>query len=508
MRRCELEEGGAAMVSRRSTNDSSTPTTGGSDRAQALEDITPLPIDLPTVGRLGAVRRGGHVLGLAVRHFAPVTARRMLGRDAHGVRAAREMLEALGATYLKFGQFVASAPGIAGEDVAAEFRSCLDSGPAVPFGAVRATVESELGRSLVESFSRFDEFPAAAASMAVVHRAWLHDGTPVAVKVLRPGIERIVATDLEIMERVSRFLAGRGIEQGFNLVSLIVGLRAQVAEELNLQNEAKAMGVFREFFERFGLSLLVIPRVHQKWTTRRVLTMDWLDGRPMDDMEHARALGVDLTPIVRELLKAWVLTAVRVGAFHADIHAGNLLLLRDGRLGMIDWGIISRMDGEAYRMFRALCEASTGREEAWDEMGDVMLRMNGPSLRTLGLTDEEIRRLVRSIFEPVLTSPLRDVSMGELMMTGDDLIRKATGKTPPRRSLRDRWRAVRAAGRAYREDAASGVFEDPTMRMTFLSMKQLVYLERYARTYMPDESLLGDGEFMREVLRDAPAIGG
>ena len=199
-----------------------------------------------------------------------------------------------------------------------------------------------------------------------------------------------------------------------------------------------------------------------------------------------------------------MLTAIRVAAFHADIHAGNLLLLEDGRLGMIDWGIVSRMEGEAYQMFRALCEASTGREEAWDEMGDVMLRINGPSLRALGLSDGEIRHLVRSMFEPVLVQPLRDVSMAELMMSGDDVIRKATGKTPPKRSLRDKLRAFRAAGRAYQQAAAKQAFEEPTMRMSFLSMKQLVYLERYARTYMPDESLLGDGEFVRQVLQDAP----
>jgi ubiquinone biosynthesis protein len=411
------------------------------------------------------------------------------------------MFEALGATYMKFGQFVASAPGLVGEAVAAEFRSCLDTGPAVEFDAVRLAVEAELGRPLGDAFMRFEEAPAAAASMAVVHRAWLHDGTPVAVKVLRPGIERTVATDIAMMERGARFIAARGVEQGYNMVSLIVGLRAQVAEELNLQNEARSMQVFRGLFEQFDLSLLVVPRVYASHSARRVLTMDWLDGAPIDDLEHAQSVGAELAPIVRELLKAWVLTAVRVGAFHADIHAGNLLLLRDGRLGMIDWGIVSRMEGEAYVMFRAICEASIGREEAWDEMGDVMLRINGPGLRALGLTDDEIRGFVRATFEPVLTRPLSEVSMAELMMNGDDVIRKARGTAPPKRNLRERWRAMRAGGRAYREAAANRAFEDPTMHMSFLSMKQLLYLERYARAYMPDESLLGDGDFVREVLR-------
>jgi hypothetical protein len=154
-------------------------------------------------------------------------------------------------------------------------------------------------------------------------------------------------------------------------------------------------------------------------------------------------------------------------------------------------------------MFRALCEASLGHERAWDEIADVMLRLNGPGLRTLGLTDAEIRRLVRAMFEPVLTRPLSEVSMADLMMTGDDLMEKATGERPPKRSLIERWRLMRLGGRAYREAAESGALEHPTMRMGFLSIKQLVYLERYARMYIPEESLLGDGEFVRRALEGA-----
>src|SRR2546430_12169566 len=224
---------------------------------RAYAAITPQPIDLPPVRFAGSAVRGARVLAASLRYFAPAAARGLTRRDAQAARQGRRMFEALGATYMKFGQFVASAPGLVGENIAAEFRSCLDTGPAVPFGAVRATIESELGRPLSACYSRFEESPAAAASMAVVHRAWLHDGTPVAVKVLRPGIEQTVATDLQMMERTARFLAARGVEQGWNMVSLIVGLRAQVAEELHLLNEAAAMDGFRGLLQPFELSLLL-----------------------------------------------------------------------------------------------------------------------------------------------------------------------------------------------------------------------------------------------------------
>ena len=458
------------------------------------------PTALPRARPLAALARAVHVWALGARYMTPALAGRLVRRGDGSARAARRMFERLGATYVKFGQFVASAPGIVGEDVAEEFRGCLDTGPPVPFDRVRTAIESELGRPLSEAFGSFDEKPLAAASIAVVHTATLRDGTPVAVKVLRPGIERTAAMDLALLERLARFTAARGIDQAYNMVGLVVGLRLQVAEELDLRNEARTMDVFRELYESYGLSLLVVPRVHHELTTRRVVTMELLDGAPLDDLTHAEALGIDPAPLVRELLKAWVLTGLRVGAFHADIHAGNLLLLRDGRLGMIDWGIVARMDEASRRMFRRLCEASVGVEEAWADIAELMIEVNGPGLYALGLTDEQIHSFARATFEPVLTQPLREVSMAELMMNGDDVVHKATGERPSRRSLKDRWRLMRDAASAYRAAAANRVFEEPSMRMGFLSMKQLVYLERYGRMYIPDEALLGDPDFVRSVL--------
>jgi len=462
------------------------------------------PIDLPRPSTLSGVWRLFHISALGIRYMVPAGLGRLV-RRGDPARAARLMFEHLGSTYVKLGQFAASAPGIVGETIAHEFRNCLDAGPAVPFPQVRSAIETGLQRPLEDVFATFSETPLAAASLAVVHEATLHDGTRVAVKVLRPGIERMIATDLAIMERLMRFMAARGLDQAYNMVGLIVGLRMQIAEELDLRNEARTMDIFREMYDGHGLSLLVVPHVHHDFTARRVLTMQFLDGKPLDDVSHATELGVDPAPLVRELLKAWVLTGLRVGVFHADIHAGNLLLLRDGRLGMVDWGIVARMEPDSRRAFRGLCEAATGIEEAWDEIGTLFIEMNGPSFYALGLVDDDIRRFARATFEPVLTKPLREVSMAEMMMNGDDVISRATGEPAARRTLRDRLRIMRDAGRAYQTAAANGAFESATMRMGFLSMKQLVYLERYGRMYIPDEALLGDIDFVRQALADSPA---
>lgn len=473
----------------------------GAGRVEPLPVVlAPEPIDLPPGGLARGLRRALRIAVLAARHMSPVAARKLARRPGGAARASRRMFESLGATYLKFGQFVASAPGIVGVETAEEFRRCLDAGPAVPFKKVRALVEAELGRPLEETFASFEEIPLAAASLAVVHRAALLDGTPVAVKVLRPGIEQTVATDLGMMEVWARFLAARGVDQAYNMVGLVVGLKSQVAEELDLRNEARTMDVFRALFAQFGMSMLAVPRVHGEHSSRRVLTMELLDGKPLDDLSHAQALGVNPAPLVRQLLDAWIVSSLRVFAFHADIHAGNLLLLTDGRLGIIDWGIISRFDEESHQMFRGICEAAVGREEAWDDLAAFMIRANGPSFYALGLDDAQIRRFTRANMEPVLVLPLRDMSMASLLLTGDDVVRLATGETPLRRSLWQKLRGMRAAGRSYRSAASAGVFDKPVMRMGFLSIKQLVYLERYGRMYIPDETLLGDRDFLERAL--------
>ena len=466
--------------------------------------VAPIPIDLPRAGLARGARRLARIAMLGARHMPPVAMRKLLRRPGGAARAGRRVFDGLGATYVKFGQFIASAPGIVGEETAEEFRGCLDAGPAVSFAKVRAIVESEIGAPIASVFATFDEKPIAAASIAVVHRATLLDGAEVAVKVLRPGIEHAVATDLGMMEGWVRFMAARGIDQAYNMVSLVVGLRAQIAEELDLRNEARTMDIFRDLFERFGLKRLVIPRVYHQHTSRRVLTMELLDGRPIDDLAHATALGVDVAPLVRELIDAWVLAGLRVRAFHADIHAGNLFLLRDGRLGMLDWGILSRFDDDSDAIFRGMCEASLGRDEAWGEIAGYMIKANGPSFYALGLNDEQIRRFVQMTFEPILTQPLSEVSMAALLTSGDDVVRLATGEAPPKRTWRNRMRARRTAAQSYQAAARSRAFETSTMRMGFLSMKQLVYLERYGRMYIPNELLLGDPEFIRRALDESP----
>src|SRR6185295_5676077 len=141
--------------------------------------------------------------------------------------------------------------GVVGAGVAEEFRGTLDKGPGVRFREVRRIIEEDTGKTLEDAFASFERKSFAAASMAVVHRATLHNGERVAVKVLRPGLGQVVAADLGIMEPFFIALARLGSDPAFQLVSYLVGLKAQIGEELDLRNEAQAMAHFKGLFETF-----------------------------------------------------------------------------------------------------------------------------------------------------------------------------------------------------------------------------------------------------------------
>lgn len=466
----------------------------------------PVPLDLPRPGLVRRTRRLMRVGALGARHLGGKAVRKVLRRPVRGADVAgglRRCCESLGGTYIKVGQLIGSAPGVFGDDWADEFRGFLDQGPSVPFRDVQATVEREFGRPLHEIFTAFDEEPVAAASLAVVHRAVLQDGRVVAVKILRPGIEELVATDMDALEPFLRWLTRRGIEAGFQLLQTTKGLREQLAEEIDLRNEARTMDHFRAIFADAGLDLIVIPEVHHDLTSQRVLTMTFLDGVPVDDPDRLGPdHGIDPAPLIDQAFRAWFLTALRDGIFHADIHAGNLFLLRDGRLGFLDWGIVGRLDGDTHFMLRRLAEAALGDESAWEDIAAHVLRLApGAEAGTdvFGLSKDEITKLLRYQIEPILTRPFGEVGLSSLMMDHNTM-REVIGREPlppTKAARREHRKQMKEWGRAMLE---KDLLEKDWYRANFVLGKQLLYLERYGVKYLADVPLIADPEYIRGVL--------
>ena len=460
----------------------------------------PRAITLPAPSARFRARRFARTAGSFGRNVSGALAGRISGNGGSGPQGIRMAFEDLGATYIKFGQMIASAPAIIPAAIADEFRTTLDSGPPIPFATVQRIIERDLGASITDRFCTFDEHPFAAASIAVVHRATLHDGREVAVKIVRPGVARTVAADLDLMEPMFRLLARQGSNPAYNGLAYLIGLRAQVAEELDLRNEVRTMAYFRGLFETFGLSKLVIPEVITSHCGRGVLTMEYLHGVPIDDLAAAEKMGIDPRPLVNELLRAWVLSALRAGVFHADIHAGNLMILPEGRLAMLDWGIVARLNPETRAFFRAMVEAAIGREEAWGTITAHVIATQGTVLDAFGYTPDDMVTITRQYLEPVLTRPLKDVSMAAMFMPPERAAELNHGIAVPKRSVKERWAANRATARAFRNSLDEGLQENSTQRANFLSAKQLLYLEKYGRIYMPDESILGDHAFLAAAL--------
>ncbi|HEX3796574.1 MAG TPA: AarF/UbiB family protein [Acidimicrobiales bacterium] len=504
-------------------DDPATPSLPAKKKAAAKKvpapaSVTPKPLTedvpliyarrLPEPSRRDLLRRGGTIAKVVATHFAP-TAVRQLRTIRQGAlsgeqlaRPLRKSFTDLGGTFMKFGQIIASSPGMFGDAVADEFRACLDTGPAVPFVEVRQRIEEDLGRPLKDVFADFEREPIGTASIAVVHRARLHDGRVVAVKVLRPNIEHVVATDLDLMQPLMEILVRQtGDQLAGSTLQMLDGFREQIGEEMDLRNEARSLVHFRRLQNEFDLTLMAVPEPYPEFSGRNVLTMEFFDGIPIDDLAKVAELGIDPMPLVQEVMRAFFLTTVRWGAFHGDVHAGNMMLLRDGRIGVIDWGIVGRLDPLTHRFFLSLLSAAMGNEAAWTDVTGYITNAYGPAIGlAVGMSDEELTVFIRSIMEPALTRPFGEVSLAGLMQSIQLQVAKAQGIEAHTRSIGAIVHRLRSQRRIRQIAEEDGGLMSEFDRGTFLLAKQLMYFERYGRMFVSEIPILNDREFIGALL--------
>ncbi len=244
----------------------------------------------------------------------------------------------------------------------AQFSLLRDKVPAESFEVVREVVESDLGRPLEDVFATFDRKPLAAASIAQVHVATLHTGEEVVVKVQRPTIRTQVYRDLEVMAWLAPFLIGRiPVSALANPPALVELFTETITEELDFRLEAENMLDVAEAFAQLDQRGFVVARPHPTLVTRRVLVMERLSGYGWEDIDGMIAAGISGHDVVRTGMVGFTEGAMVQGIFHGDLHGGNLFVLEDGRIALLDFGITARMtEKERLAFLRMMITGATG----------------------------------------------------------------------------------------------------------------------------------------------------
>ena len=344
----------------------------------------------------------------------PLRLAKFIGRKHAGESGAKALAPALtqiGPSYVKLGQFLATRPDIVGGEIADALTALQDR--MAPFGraAAVAIVERSLGRTVEELFVSFGE-PVAAASIAQVHLA--HVATPegerrVAVKVLRPGVERQFARDLSDMYVIAR-LVERVSSEGrrLRLIEVVDTLARTVKLETDFRLEAAAASEFRDNVAKDPD--FHAPLVDWDRTAREVLTLEWIDGIPLSDVARVAREGHDVTALGHRVLQSFLRHAMRDGFFHADMHQGNLFVDRDGRLVAIDFGIMGRLGFKERRFLAEILYGFITRDyrrvaEVHFEAGYV------PRHHSV----EEFSQALRAIGEPLHSVNASDISMARLL---------------------------------------------------------------------------------------------
>ncbi len=374
---------------------------------------------LVRLSRAGFVFAREGVLGLVDPKPLPLPARtglriaRLIERPTSAGNATRlsAALRELGPTYVKLGQFLATRPDVVGMTTARDLESLQDKMPPFPQAEAEATIMKAFDKPLSDVFTSLGP-PVAAASIAQVHRAHVtteSGSSAVAVKVLRPGVERQLKADLEAFYFVARNAEAISAEaRRLRLIEVVDTLARSVTIEMDLRLEAAALSEMADNTkddEDFRL-----PFVDWERTARDVLTLEWITGTPLSDRAALAAKGFDLKDLARAVLQSFLRHAMRDGFFHADYHPGNLFVDDDGRLVAVDFGIMGRLGAKERRFLAEILYGFITRDyrrtaEVHFEAGYV------PRQHSV----DDFAQAIRAIGEPIHNRKAEDISMAKLL---------------------------------------------------------------------------------------------
>lgn len=283
---------------------------------------------------LGRVQKTASVAGLS--------ALRVAKGDTADAQLVRDAFMQMGVTYIKLGQFIASTPSIFPREYVMAFNDCLDKTPPVPYHHIQQVLKDELGERFFEL--DIDPVPIASASIAQVHKATLKDGRVLALKVQKPDVSAVIATDLGVLH--GAFWAMEKLVpslKAVNLAPIMAEIKQRMLAETDFLAEARHIDEFLAFLKQTGNTAVTAPSVYHDLSTKRLLVMDFLVGKSLVD----DSLGLSdekASHAMSVVLDTWFLSVIMTGQFHADLHAGNLMMLDDGQVAFLDFGLVGQID--------------------------------------------------------------------------------------------------------------------------------------------------------------------
>ncbi|MDI6715289.1 MAG: AarF/ABC1/UbiB kinase family protein [Thermodesulfovibrio sp.] len=325
----------------------------------------------------------------------------------------RMAFEELGPTFIKLGQLLASRPDIIGSENIKEFKKLQDKVPPFSIDDVNKTVEKELGLTPDKIFKSFNPIPIGSASIAQVHEAVLLNGEKVIVKVRRPGIKEQILIDIKILNTLARLMEKHIPESRiFDPVGIVNEFSRSILRELDFRREARNAMIFKENFKEN--EKIYIPVIYKDYTKERILVMEKVEGVRIDNIEALTQMGLNVKKIFKTIIDIYFIQIFEHGFFHGDPHPGNLIVTEDGRIVMVDFGIVGKIDEEFQESYANIALAIIKQD--FDLLLDNYLKLGIiPDNIDMHKLKRELKEDIEDILYPLYSSSFEEIKISEFI---------------------------------------------------------------------------------------------
>ncbi len=399
---------------------------------------------------------------------------------------ARKVCEDLGPTFIKLGQILSTRPDILPPIFISELQKLQDNAPTISIEDIRDQIESGLHASVDELFDTFEVEPIATASMAQVHRATMHDGTQVVVKVQRPGIEPQIENDLALLYYAARFLEATIEEVGiYNPVAIVKEFEKAITEELNFLSEAKNTELASEYAS--DVEGVIISQIFNEFSSPTIITQTYIDGVSIHEIEPGTKRGKQFVNIAME---AAFVQIFEDGFFHGDPHPGNMLVTDDG-VAFLDWGLVGRLSRAQQDQLVDIIVSILAND--LDGIARLVMRMGKPEGR---VNIRELRRGIEEVSSRYMSLPLEEIEITAFMTDVMELAHKHRIRVNPEYALLTKATATV-------EGILRTVYPDLDIVSTLKVYAQRLLKDRYD-TQRVMQGVVSTAVNLNQLLRDVP----